>query len=44
MYQTVGNAVEKAAPGVLIVAEGFQDYGSSAPWGDLRYVTDHPSR
>jgi len=42
MYQTVGNAVEKAAPGVLIVAEGFQDYGSSAPWGDLRYVTDHP--
>jgi aryl-phospho-beta-D-glucosidase BglC (GH1 family) len=42
MYQTVGNAVEKAAPGVLIIAEGFQDYGAGASWGDLRYVRDHP--
>ncbi len=42
MYQTVGNAVESAAPGVLIIAEGFQDWGSSASWGDLRYVSDHP--
>ena len=42
MYQTVGNAVERVAPGVLIIAEGFQDYGAGAPWGDLRYVKDHP--
>lgn len=50
MYTTVGNAVESADPGVLVICEGPQNYGGSfaggqgvtAPEGDLTAVAAHP--
>jgi aryl-phospho-beta-D-glucosidase BglC (GH1 family) len=50
MYTAVGNAVETADPGVLVICEGPQNYGGSfaggtgvvAPEGDLTAVAAHP--
>jgi aryl-phospho-beta-D-glucosidase BglC (GH1 family) len=50
MYTDVGNAVEAADPGVLVIAEGPQNYGGSfaygsavaAPEGDLTDVATDP--
>jgi endoglucanase len=50
MYQRVGNAIEAADPGVLVIAEGPQNYGgtfsgppgSIAPEGDLTGVKNAP--
>jgi len=50
MYQRVGNAIEAADPGVLVIAEGPQNYGgtfagppgSIAPEGDLTEVKTAP--
>jgi aryl-phospho-beta-D-glucosidase BglC (GH1 family) len=50
MYATVGNAVETADPGVLVICEGPQNYGGSfdggsgvtAPEGDLTAVASDP--
>jgi endoglucanase len=50
MYTSVGNAVETADPGVLVICEGPQNYGGSfaggsgvtAPEGDLTAVAAHP--
>lgn len=50
MYTTVGNAVEAADPGVLVICEGPQNYGGSfaygsavkAPEGDLTAVATDP--
>jgi hypothetical protein len=50
MYTDVGNAVEAADPGVLVICEGPQNYGGSfaggpgvkAPEGDLTAVAHDP--
>ena len=50
MYTDVGNAVESADPGVLVICEGPQNYGGSfaygssvaAPEGDLTMVASDP--
>jgi endoglucanase len=50
MYTTVGNAVEAADPGVLVICEGPQNYGGSfaggsgvtAPEGDLTLAESVP--
>jgi aryl-phospho-beta-D-glucosidase BglC (GH1 family) len=50
MYTDVGNAVETADPGILVIAEGPQNYGGSfaygsavkAPEGDLTAVATDP--
>lgn len=48
MYQTVGDAIQRIDPGVLIIAEGPQNYRTSfahrgpAPVGDLTMVGSRP--
>ena len=42
MYQTVGDAILAVNPGVLIIAEGPQNYTGEKPWGDLSNVRSFP--
>ncbi len=42
MYSATGSAIQKVNPGVLIIAEGPQDYSQGVPWGDLRNAGKQP--
>ena len=41
-YQQAGNAILAVDSSKLIIAEGVQDYGAGAPWGDLRPAQSAP--